>query len=220
MGHPNNRGKDGTGYKPQWTACREDIVTIKRDPIPKGKREQVLKEYRHRCAVCASDRPQVHHIDENPKNNDLQNLIPLCPNCHLRDQHDPTAGIDLGILKLFRKYKDPIILSPQFNPLYRRFRYLYTDISNTRSEILEELSNELIRFVKSINMGEFYGTQLNNLLSSPPRGYITFTGDPEENRIRGVEEHKREYIEKLLTNTVAAEGLLVELLRYQGWKYK
>ena len=27
---------------------------------------------------------QVHHIDENPGNNDLENLIPLCAACHLK----------------------------------------------------------------------------------------------------------------------------------------
>jgi hypothetical protein len=27
---------------------------------------------------------QVHHIDENPSNNQLENLIPLCARCHLQ----------------------------------------------------------------------------------------------------------------------------------------
>ena len=27
---------------------------------------------------------QVHHIDENPANNKLENLIPLCASCHLK----------------------------------------------------------------------------------------------------------------------------------------
>ncbi len=27
---------------------------------------------------------QVHHIDENPGNNDLENMIPLCSSCHLK----------------------------------------------------------------------------------------------------------------------------------------
>ncbi|MCH2269836.1 MAG: HNH endonuclease [SAR324 cluster bacterium] len=27
---------------------------------------------------------QVHHIDENPANNALENLIPLCASCHLK----------------------------------------------------------------------------------------------------------------------------------------
>ena len=45
------------------------------------------------CARCGKDCRnsknaesvlQVHHIDENPENNDLGNLIPLCAVCHLK----------------------------------------------------------------------------------------------------------------------------------------
>ena len=45
------------------------------------------------CARCSKDCKnsnnaesvlQVHHIDENPGNNDLENLIPLCAACHLK----------------------------------------------------------------------------------------------------------------------------------------
>ena len=45
------------------------------------------------CARCGKDCRnsknaesvlQVHHIDENPGNNDLENLIPLCATCHLK----------------------------------------------------------------------------------------------------------------------------------------
>ena len=45
------------------------------------------------CAKCGKDCRnsksaesvlQVHHIDGNPGNNDLENLIPLCAVCHLK----------------------------------------------------------------------------------------------------------------------------------------
>ena len=45
------------------------------------------------CARCGKDCRnskstesvlQVHHIDENPGNNNLENLIPLCATCHLK----------------------------------------------------------------------------------------------------------------------------------------
>ena len=45
------------------------------------------------CARCGKDCRnsknaesvlQVHHIDEDPGNNDLENLIPLCAVCHLK----------------------------------------------------------------------------------------------------------------------------------------
>src|SRR6266852_5884563 len=89
-----------------------------RKAVPKATRSQVLAEFNHRCAVCGTDRPQIHHIDENPSNNDPMNLIPLCPNCHLTDQHNPTQPIDPAKLSLFRQYKDPMILTPQFHPLF------------------------------------------------------------------------------------------------------
>jgi 5-methylcytosine-specific restriction endonuclease McrA len=75
-----------------------------RPAIPKAVRESVLSEFNHRCAVCGEDKPQVHHIDEDPSNNDPMNLIPLCPNCHLIDQHNPTVPINARRLRLFRRY--------------------------------------------------------------------------------------------------------------------
>ena len=42
--------------------------------------------YPHQCAICGwnedEDILQVHHIDENRQNNNIENLIILCPNCH------------------------------------------------------------------------------------------------------------------------------------------
>ena len=49
--------------------------------------------FNYYCARCANDCRktknaqmilQVHHIDENPANNALENLIPLCASCHLK----------------------------------------------------------------------------------------------------------------------------------------
>ena len=53
----------------------------------------VRELFNYYCAKCESNcrNPkkhqmilQVHHIDENPGNNDLENLIPLCASCHLK----------------------------------------------------------------------------------------------------------------------------------------
>jgi len=49
--------------------------------------------FNHHCARCEANcrHPesqefslQVHHIDENPRNNVIGNLIPLCARCHLQ----------------------------------------------------------------------------------------------------------------------------------------
>jgi 5-methylcytosine-specific restriction endonuclease McrA len=52
----------------------------------KNYREKAFKEYNHECAVCGynedKDILEVHHIDENRENNEIDNLIILCPICH------------------------------------------------------------------------------------------------------------------------------------------
>ena len=47
---------------------------------------------------------QVHHIDENPGNNELENLIPLCSSCHLKIEkearlHAPYNAIQLELFE-------------------------------------------------------------------------------------------------------------------------
>ena len=65
------------------------------------------------CARCGKDCRnsinadsvlQVHHIDENPGNNDLENLIPLCAACHLKIEkearlHAPNNETQLELFK-------------------------------------------------------------------------------------------------------------------------
>lgn len=49
-------------------------------------RPKAFKHYEHKCAICLWDEDEdmldVHHIDENRLNNELNNLIILCPICH------------------------------------------------------------------------------------------------------------------------------------------
>ena len=49
-------------------------------------RQRAFDEYPHRCVSCGYDEDErileVHHIDEDRGNNDINNLCILCPNCH------------------------------------------------------------------------------------------------------------------------------------------
>lgn len=51
-------------------------------------RALAFRNYEHKCAICNwnedEDILQVHHIDENRENNQINNLIILCPNCHAK----------------------------------------------------------------------------------------------------------------------------------------
>jgi hypothetical protein len=186
--------------------------------IPKVIRDAVLAEFNHRCAICGADKPQVHHIDENPSNNDPANLIPLCPNCHLVDQHNPTRLIEPEKLKLFRKHKDPTILKPQFHPLFNRIRFLDSINDDADPRELERMATELVNFVAALEMGSFYSTQFEELLKRP--NYFWFaTGEPGESaRLRAEEiSHAKEYREKLRQARTHVYSLVVELLRFQKW---
>ena len=49
-------------------------------------RRNAFEKYEHKCAICGYydmiENLEVHHIDENHNNNDISNLIILCPICH------------------------------------------------------------------------------------------------------------------------------------------
>jgi hypothetical protein len=58
-----------------------------RPKIPKENkvRAELQLEINSKCPFCPSTDVghfQVHHIDENPSNNDIKNLLMLCPTCH------------------------------------------------------------------------------------------------------------------------------------------
>lgn len=51
-------------------------------------REKCLNEEGEWCNVCGSERfVEVHHKDGNRSNNELDNLIPLCRDCHKQVHH-------------------------------------------------------------------------------------------------------------------------------------
>lgn len=194
-----------------------------REPIPKATKEQVLSEFNHRCAICAADRPHLHHIDENPSHNDPQNLIPLCPNHHLTDQHNPTRSIDPDKLQFFRAHKDPVILWPQFHPLFTRMRFL-DDIRDDTAN-LPQYVNDLINFVAELEMGGYYSKKLRSVMPNVPQRQH-FSGTMTAENVRRFSERatvqlgeeQQEYRETLRNIREQVHELVVELLRYQRWE--
>lgn len=192
-----------------------------REQIPRAVKDAVLKEFNHRCAVCGTDRPHLHHIDEIPSNNDVQNLIPLCPNCHLVDQHDASNTIPQGKLRLFRQYKHRYILKPQFNPIFRRLAFLSSIKDSNGVEELDKSAKELVELVLNLAMGQFYGMSLKKLLDPPVHMYVgpLFSREPADDaRLAAwTHERSREYREQLHRVVADVEILIVEMLDYQTW---
>lgn len=72
--------------------------------ILKRVREELLVEARHRCTICAAMCFQVHHIIEKSVggSDDADNLIVLCPNCHLHRVHRNNE-ITVSQLRLYKQ---------------------------------------------------------------------------------------------------------------------
>ena len=59
----------------------------KRPPIPYKVKSKLQKEADSECPFLSNQDIEcfeVHHIDENPENNDFENLLFLCANCHTK----------------------------------------------------------------------------------------------------------------------------------------
>ena len=183
----------------------------RRPSIPKATSDAVLREWNHRCAICGADRPHLHHIDEDNTNNDPANLLPLCPNHHLTDQHDPTRQVDPGLLALFRKYKDPQMLSPRFQPVYRRLQPLMNIPDGIDFNGLSGLAGEVSSFVSHFTMGDYYRSRIAQHFEVRIPAYEARLHD--EVYAAALKALKL----KIAAGLAPALDLIVEQLRYQDW---
>jgi HNH endonuclease len=79
------------------------MTDISRPSIPAEIKRRVLVEAGHRCAIptCRYINVEIHHIVpwESCQSHDYQNLIALCPNCHLRADR---GNIDRKSLRIYK----------------------------------------------------------------------------------------------------------------------
>lgn len=78
----------------------------KRVPIPQELADEVMFNHNNTCCVCHDpNKPtHIHHIDENPANNDKNNLAVLCFDCHNKTQITGGFGrqLNAGQITLYR----------------------------------------------------------------------------------------------------------------------
>ena len=194
-------------------------MTKPRPPIRPSVRDAVLREFNHHCAVCEKERPQLHHIDGDPSNNAPLNLIPLCPNCHLIDQHNSARPVEAGKLQLLRVYKDRAVLTQQFNALYTRMKFLNSVNEDADAHELHLKAEELIQFVAALEKGSFYARQIETLLRRPV-AWVIYPNAPNEEAEHKSDQLKRdqEYREQLRNVKNDTFALIVELLNFQNWQ--
>jgi 5-methylcytosine-specific restriction endonuclease McrA len=103
---PSHKTKSKSGL---YFCCREhkdlaqriefDLQEIWPDHYNNGNsssREILLRNKNNKCELCGFDKLeilQVHHIDLNRKNNKLENLQLLCPNCHYTVHFNTKTGM-------------------------------------------------------------------------------------------------------------------------------
>jgi len=192
-----------------------------RKEVPKQVREQIEREYKKVCALCGDTYPDLHHIDEDPSNNDPLNLIPLCGNCH-RQQHIPARQIDPNILAIFRRYKHGWLLAPNFVPLHRRMQFLkkveeYDDVEELQSDV-----DELIRFVRILDKGEYYADKISGIAYSDHPKHIVYvlteTAEERARRLIRREQQHAAYRANLEERRDEIINLVVELTHFQNWE--
>lgn len=62
-----------------------------------------IEAYGNTCEICGWEHSvQVHHIDNNRNNNDLNNLCVLCPNCHSVTKSSP-FGVESEIVEGYER---------------------------------------------------------------------------------------------------------------------
>ena len=190
---------------------------------------RILREFNHLCAICGRPRPHIHHIDGDATNNAEANLLPLCPNHHLLDAHDPTERLPFPQLALFRKYRDPYILMPQFTPLLNRLQFIHEPrISDQRFEEVEARAADLVAFMRSLKQGTYYADKIATLigwrdLNRPAfGGTLSITGEAAEFLIDSLKRDQNAqnlYRENLRSAREHVVSLVIESLRYQEWRY-
>lgn len=83
--HKLKQSKSGKKFCSQSCSNSYNNTMRKKESLNTYRRI-AFEQYEHKCKICGWNKDkrilEVHHIDENRKNNKINNLIILCPICH------------------------------------------------------------------------------------------------------------------------------------------
>lgn len=205
-----------------------------RKAVPQRLQSAITKEFNNVCATCGeSAGTQVHHIDENPGNNDPLNLIPLCPTCHDIRIHGPSSQVTREMLRIFRAHKDLALLTPNFRSVQDRMAFFeapekFAKAAADEMWTLADAMEDFCAFIQMQPKGEYYARRLRTLLKAEePAGVLDlklgvqyYDSEPED-RAKEVEAEAVEANIRVVKNLNAVrsevERLVVEFVRFQDW---
>lgn len=128
-------------------------------------RKKCLEAKGHECDACGSvENIQVHHIDENRENNDLDNLVPLCASCH-KILHNCNLGLEelaetvdpapdnqktpqpMGSRKVKRWLKNYFISFKMVDNTLLKYELIYKcpDVKECDNEYIDQNMDEMIK---------------------------------------------------------------------------
>jgi hypothetical protein len=124
-----------------------------RIPIPQSVKRQLLIEAGFKCSIpnCPIQVPTIHfhHIDENPSNNDISNILILCPTHH---QMVTSGSIDKTSCELLKEMQT------------RFLQFAITEHSEYRNKLLYSLCIELYINLNILNDDKFKEVNLDSLI--------------------------------------------------------
>jgi hypothetical protein len=105
-----------------------------RPAIPAELRRRVLVEAGHRCAIatCRQVPVEIHHINQNNKDNQLHNLIALCPNDHTRAHR---REIDRKALRMYKR--NLVLIAGRYGDMERRLLDYFAEHSEFQQVIID-----------------------------------------------------------------------------------
>ncbi len=81
---------------------------MKRQKIPSMTQKAVFQEAASCCAFCSESvvsALEIHHVDEDPSNNDVTNLLLVCSSCHSKITHGIISPADVHLQKRILQFQ-------------------------------------------------------------------------------------------------------------------
>jgi hypothetical protein len=84
LGHSREKQTCSHSCSNTYFRSGENNPNYKAEKSDWGYRKICFSKWKKECIICGFDKVvDVHHLDHNNKNNDINNLVPLCPNHHM-----------------------------------------------------------------------------------------------------------------------------------------